>query len=166
MRVLKGHTDAVLCVAYAPDGKTLATGAMDGTVRLWDAATGKEKAVLRGHRKSVYAVAFSLNGKLLASGGGGMALRLWDAATGKRLAILKGHTAVVKCLALRRTAGPWSAAPATCSCQPDQGKPFGGFFSGSKDTSPYNSLPPVCYPSPLRPMASGWPWALASRSSS
>lgn len=99
MRMLKGHTDAVLCVAYAPDGKTLATGAMDGTVRLWDAATGKEKSVLRGHRNSVYAVAFSPNGKLLASGGGGMALRLWDAATGKRLAILKGHTAVVKCLA-------------------------------------------------------------------
>jgi len=99
MRVLKGHTEAVLCLAYAPDGSTLATGALDGTVRLWDPAAGKEKAVLRGHRNSVYAVAFSPDSKLLASGGGGRALRLWDARTGRRLVLLKGHTAVVKCLA-------------------------------------------------------------------
>jgi WD40 repeat protein len=45
--LLKGHTDAVDCVSFAPDGKVLASGSKDGTVRLWDVASGKEMAVLR-----------------------------------------------------------------------------------------------------------------------
>jgi WD40 repeat protein len=99
MRRLEGHTDEVLCVAYAPDGQTLATGGLDGTVRLWDVSTGKEKALLKGHPGSVYTAAFSPDGKLLATGGGSKSLRLWDPVKRKRVAILRGHTAVVKCVA-------------------------------------------------------------------
>src|SRR5437763_8360941 len=46
---LKGHTAALTAVAYSPDGKYVATGSLDRTARVWDAATGKELAALVGH---------------------------------------------------------------------------------------------------------------------
>ncbi len=66
---LTGHTEAILAAAYAPDGKTLASASEDGTVRLWDAASGRERFVLRAHTSHPWDVAFSPDGKLLASGG-------------------------------------------------------------------------------------------------
>src|SRR5262249_9755746 len=58
---------AVSCVAYSPDGKTLASSSEDGTVRLWDAPTGEPLASLTGHQSAVRSVAFSPDGKTLAS---------------------------------------------------------------------------------------------------
>jgi WD40 repeat protein len=88
--LLQGHTHAVYCVAFSSDSKTLASASGDKTVKLWDLATGKERATLQGHTESVMSVAFSPDGKTLASASYDKTVKLWDVATGKERATLKG----------------------------------------------------------------------------
>jgi hypothetical protein len=73
----------VIAVAFNPDGKTLASGNQDGTIELWDVATGKEQATLERHLGFVCSVAFSPDGKTLASGSDDSTIKLWDVTTGK-----------------------------------------------------------------------------------
>jgi WD40 repeat protein len=84
-----GHTDTVTCVAFAPNGKRLASGGVDRTVRLWDVATTKELACLKGHAAPVWAVAYSPDGKLLATAAADGKAILWT-ADGKEVAKLDG----------------------------------------------------------------------------
>jgi WD40 repeat protein len=74
---LKAHKDDIKCVAFSPDGKLLASSSQDDTVRLWEAATGKEVRTLRGHRGAVQSVAFGPDGKLLASGSADNTVKVW-----------------------------------------------------------------------------------------
>jgi WD40 repeat protein len=71
-------------VAFAPDGKALATGGEDNTVRMWDVATGKELRQFHGPKEKVFSLAFAPRGRVLAAAGGdNRDLWLWDADTGK-----------------------------------------------------------------------------------
>ncbi|MBT2468384.1 trypsin-like peptidase domain-containing protein [Streptomyces sp. ISL-66] len=98
-RRLAGHQRAVTSVAFSPDGSSAASGSSDGTVRLWDVATGKTRTKLASHTDTVFSVAFSPDGRTLATAGADRSARLWDPATGKSRAIFTGHTSTVNAVA-------------------------------------------------------------------
>ena len=77
--------------AFSADGKRVALGLEDHTVRAFGAERGDELLCLRGHEAAVRAVAFSADGKHLASGSDDHTVRLWDADGGENLACFRGH---------------------------------------------------------------------------
>ena len=91
-RVLTGHTGLVKAIAVAPDGRWLATGGSDKTVRIWDVATGEERAVLARRAERVEAVAVAPDGRWLAVGGWGRTVRIWDVATAQQRRALAART--------------------------------------------------------------------------
>jgi WD40 repeat protein len=95
---LAGHTEAVWSVALSPDGRTLASGSYDKTVRLWSVAQRQEVRRFEGHPGGVNSVAFSPDGRLLASASSDTVL-LWDVTRGRRVGRLKGHTNLVQSVA-------------------------------------------------------------------
>ena len=66
-------------VTFSPDGKRLATGTLDGTVKVWDLTSGQETLTLKGHTGAVTGLAFSPDGHRLISASADMTVRIWDA---------------------------------------------------------------------------------------
>ena len=94
LRVLRGHSAAVLSIAFSPDGKLLASGSADQKVFIWNVSTGRPVRELGGHTDHVNAVAFSPDGKLLASAGADDVINLWDVAAGRRDHVLRASRPV------------------------------------------------------------------------
>jgi dipeptidyl aminopeptidase/acylaminoacyl peptidase len=83
---LAEHEDWVNCVAFTPDGRQLATSSLDGTIRLWEPASGKLVRVFEGGvRPRVLHVAFAPDGRTLISDRPDGSLRVWDVAAGREL---------------------------------------------------------------------------------
>ena len=79
-------------MAFSLDGQTLASGSRDKTIKLWEMASGRERASLTGHGggvfEGVFSVAFSPDGQTLASGSGDNTIKLWEVASGRERASL------------------------------------------------------------------------------
>lgn len=77
-------------MAFSSDGKTLASGGQDTTIKLWDVTTSKVLATLLGHTDDVTEVVFSPDGKTLASSSWDNTIRLWLAATKEQVKAQQG----------------------------------------------------------------------------
>jgi WD40 repeat protein len=88
-RVETGHKKEVSCLAYSPDGRSLATGSFDRSVRMHDLAASASAFLDHGHK--VHHVAFSPDGTILASASAGGLVKVWDAHTGQKRSTLKGQ---------------------------------------------------------------------------
>ena len=89
----------VLVVAFSPDGRLLATGNNDNSIRLWDLETGQLQGICQGHTSWVRTLAFvpcaleaDADTYQLASGSGDQTVKLWQVNTGECLQTFRGHT--------------------------------------------------------------------------
>ncbi|KAJ1838013.1 SCF ubiquitin ligase complex subunit cdc4, partial [Coemansia sp. RSA 2708] len=98
-RALAGHGDSVRAVAG--HGNVVVSGSYDGTVRVWDAASGECVHQLEGHTSKVYTIVLDPDHQAIFSGSMDGMIRVWNWATGACLRILRGHLTLVGLLALR-----------------------------------------------------------------
>ena len=99
VRVFTDWSDRIECVAYSPDGKTMASSGLGNELTLWDVSTGLPIRTFSGHTRWVPSVAFSPDGQTLLSGSSDRTLKIWDVATGRCLRTLEGHTDCVTSVA-------------------------------------------------------------------
>ncbi|NET35645.1 MAG: AAA family ATPase [Cyanothece sp. SIO1E1] len=123
VRTLQGYAQLIRSIAFAPHGNALntdatdstddvtpasldtqnshilASGCLDGVIRLWNLQTGQVLRTLREHRGGIFSVAFHGNGQILASGSEDRTIKLWDLQTAQTIKTLRGHQAAVSSVA-------------------------------------------------------------------
>ena len=78
VRRFRAHHDVINGVAFSPEGRFLATGSQDGTVKIWDAATDRLLRLIRANQGQVGEVTFHPDGKTLASAGEDGSVKIWE----------------------------------------------------------------------------------------
>lgn len=91
-----GHSSRINCAVFAPDGRWLASGSADNSIRLWEVDSGLELRALFGHQNWIRALAVSSNGELLASGSNDRTVKVWNVSSGRETLSLAGHEGVVE----------------------------------------------------------------------
>ena len=94
---LVGHNDTVWALAFSKDGKNIASGSLDGTVRLWDVDFRRERFPIMGHTGGIKALVYTEDNRIRACGAGldGI-LRFWDAGTGGQLSLVLEHAGLTE----------------------------------------------------------------------
>ena len=144
---LTGHDAGVRTVAWAPDGRRLASGSDDGTARVWDPDDpGRPAVLLTGHAGSVWSVAWSPDGRWLATADSDGTLRVWDPDAPARPRLCSPATSAAPGRSPgHRTGAGWPL-----------GVPIGPFGCGTSPTVPGRPAAPV-----VLAAHDGWVWSVA-----
>ena len=97
-------------VSFSSDGRYVASGSADQTVKIWEIQTNKCLSTLQGHTSEVLSVSFSSDGRYVASGSRDQTVKIWEIQTNKCLSTLQGHTSSVMSVSFSSDGGHIASA--------------------------------------------------------
>ncbi|KAJ8133537.1 hypothetical protein O1611_g93 [Lasiodiplodia mahajangana] len=126
IQTLEGHQGQIMSIAISPDGRWLASGSDDYTIKIWDVVVGACIQTFEGHNRGILSIAVSSDGRWLASGSSDRTIKIWDLSMGVCTRTLEGHTDMLRSVAISPS-GSWVSAsmdgtmkiwdPETGACQ-------------------------------------------------